>query len=113
MYVVISLRSEMSRQTRENQVFYMISLDELEIKYFLESVRGSWVGGEAGHLEGIRSYPVIILRHVLMKGFREETFSQHPHLRLILIILIAEVALVAHVFLFSEFGSARPLNEKH
>lgn len=90
----------------------MVSLDEFEIKYFLMSVRSFWVGGEAGHLEGVRSYPVIILRHVLMKGFREETFSLHPHLRLILIIFIAEIALAAHVFLFRKLGSARPLNEK-
>ena len=88
----------------------MISLDELEIKYFLARIRSSWAGEEGGHLKGVCSNPVIILRHVLMKGFREKLFSLHPHLKLLLIILIAEVGLIAHVFLFSEFGSARPLH---
>ena len=88
----------------------MISMYELQIKYFLASDRGSWVGEEGGDIKGILSSPVIILRHLLMNGFREETFSQHPHLRLLLVILIAEVAFVAHVLLFSEFGSAGPLN---
>jgi HAMP domain-containing protein len=44
-----------------------------------------------------------------MSRFREESFSQHPHLRLLVVILIAEVAFVAHVLLFSEFVSAGPL----
>jgi hypothetical protein len=88
----------------------MISIYELEIKYFLASDRGSWVGVEGGDIKGILSSPIIILRYALMSGFREETFSQHPHLRLLLVILIAEVTFVAHVLLFSDFWSAGPLN---